>query len=72
MHLHLLFPMVETASLYLIPIKNYSKNIHGHLSLKWALGFDKIERSLSDNDDGTFIISIISSSDKDIEYANNW
>jgi hypothetical protein len=64
--------MVETAGLYLIPIKTYSKNIHGHLSLKWTLVFDKIERSLSDNDDGTFIISIISSSDKDIEYANNW
>ena len=37
MRLHLLFPTVEIADLYLVPMKSYSKNAHDHLSLKWTL-----------------------------------
>ncbi len=29
--------MVKTAGLYLVPIKSYSKNVYGHLNLKWTL-----------------------------------
>ena len=37
MHFYLPLPTVKTAGLYLISIKSYSKNTHGHLSLKWTL-----------------------------------
>jgi hypothetical protein len=36
-----LFPTVKTATLYLVPIKSYSKNTHGHLSLKWTIGSEQ-------------------------------
>jgi len=29
--------MVKTAGLYLVPISSYSKNVYGHLNLKWTL-----------------------------------
>ena len=37
MHIRLLFPVVKTAGLYLDPVKSYSKNAHGHLTLKWTI-----------------------------------
>jgi hypothetical protein len=38
MRFHLPLPTVKTAAFYQVPIKNYSKNTHAHLSLKWTLG----------------------------------
>jgi hypothetical protein len=32
-----LFPMAKTATLYLVPIKSYSKNIHPPFFLEWAV-----------------------------------
>jgi hypothetical protein len=37
MRLHLLFPTVKTAALYLASIKSYSKNTHAPFILKWAI-----------------------------------
>ena len=37
MHLHLLFPIVKTAALYVTPFKSDSKNIHPSFILKWAV-----------------------------------